>query len=97
MLDSVNMNSIVEDVEQIRLKLGLEKPLIMGHSIHGTVATEYVKNMPIKFPALSSSAHPASGAMQLMKQKPKLFGKQPLQEEKKLQEDNWGKLKKSTV
>ena len=42
-LDSVNIESIVQDVEQIRVALGLEMPLIMGHSIHGTIATEYVK------------------------------------------------------
>ena len=42
-LDSVNIQSIVDDVEQIREALGLKKPLIIGHSIHGTIATEYVK------------------------------------------------------
>ena len=51
-LDLVNIQTIVDDVEAIRQKLDLEQPVIMGHSIHGTIAMEYVKKYPDKVSAL---------------------------------------------
>lgn len=42
-LDTVTIASIVGDVAQIQEALGLAKPVLVGHSIHGTIATEYAK------------------------------------------------------
>jgi proline iminopeptidase len=92
-LDSVNIQSIVEDIEQIRQKLGLEKPLIMGHSIHGTIATEYVKKYFNKVCGLIVIASPCEWGNATYETKAKALWETASPERKKLQEENWGKLK----
>ena len=92
-LDSVNIQSIVGDVEQIRLQLGLEKPLIMGHSIHGTIATEYVKKHPDKVCGLIVIGSPCEWGNATYDAKAKALWETASAERKKLQEDNWGKSK----
>lgn len=92
-LDSVNIQSIVEDVEQIRQGLGLEKPLIMGHSIHGTIATEYIKKYSQKVSGLIVVASPCEWGNASYETKAKALWETASSERKKLQEENWGKLK----
>lgn len=45
-LEDFTLDTIVSDIEQVRLALGLEKPILAGHSIHGTIAMEYAKKYP---------------------------------------------------
>ncbi len=92
-LDSVNINSIADDVEQIRMKLGLEKPIIMGHSIHGTVATEYVKKYASKVSGLIVIGSPCEWGNATYDAKAKTLWETASPERKKIQEDNWGALK----
>jgi proline iminopeptidase len=92
-LDSVNISSIVEDVEQIRLKLGLVKPIIMGHSIHGTIATEYVKKYSSKVSGLIIIGSPCEWGNETYDAKSKALWATASPERKKIQEDNWGQLK----
>ena len=40
------LKSIINDIEQVRLALNLENPILIGHSIHGTIAMEYAKRYP---------------------------------------------------
>jgi proline iminopeptidase len=42
-LSSYTLDSVVADVESIRQQLNLNKPILMGHSIHGTIALEYAR------------------------------------------------------
>jgi proline iminopeptidase len=92
-LDSINIHSIVEDVEQIRIRLGLELPLIMGHSIHGTIATEYVKKYSDKVSGLIVISSPCEWGNEKYESKSKALWETASAERKKLQEENWGKLK----
>lgn len=92
-LDSVNIQSIAEDIEQIRLKLGLEKPLIMGHSIHGTIATEYVKIHADKVSGLIVIGSPSAWGNATYDTKAKAMWETASPERKKIQEKNWGKIK----
>ncbi|MEZ4772284.1 MAG: alpha/beta fold hydrolase [Bacteroidia bacterium] len=92
-LDSVNIESIVDDVEEIRGKLGLEKPLILGHSIHGTIATEYVKKFGNKTSGLIVIASPCEWGNPTFTQKAEKLWETASAERKKLQEENWGKVK----
>jgi proline iminopeptidase len=92
-LDNVDINSIVEDVEQIRLALGLEKPLIMGHSIHGTIAMEYVKKYSEKVSGLVVVGSPCEWGNSTYDSKAKALWETASEERRKLQEENWGKLK----
>ena len=38
-----DMNLVVDDIEQVRKKLGLDKVMIIGHSAHAIMALEYAK------------------------------------------------------
>lgn len=91
-LDTVNIASIVQDVEQIRQKLGLEKPLIMGHSIHGTIAMEYVKVYGNQVKGLVVIGSPAVWGNDLYDKKAADLWKTASAERKELQEENWGKV-----
>ena len=88
----VNIQSIVDDVEQIRFKLGLEKPLIMGHSIHGTIATEYAKKYSNKISGLIIISSPSEWGNKTYDTKAKALWETASSERKKLQETNWGEL-----
>lgn len=92
-LDSVNIASIVQDVEQIRLALGLEKPLIMGHSIHGTIAMEYVKAYRDKVSGLVVIGSPAAWGNEIYNSKAADLWATATKERRELQEKNWGKTK----
>lgn len=92
-LATVNIKSIVDDVEQIRQALGLEKPLLLGHSIHGTIATEYVKAYGDKVSGLIVVGSPAEWGNAVYDEKAAALWASASPERKRLQEENWGKLK----
>ncbi len=92
-LDTVNIASIVQDVEQIRLTLGLEKPLIMGHSIHGTIAMEYVKKHSDKVAGLVVIGSPAEWGNETYNRKAADLWATASEERKQLQEKNYGNTK----
>ena len=91
-LEDMNIASIVEDVEEIRQKLGLEKPLIMGHSIHGTISTEYVKKHGDKVSGLIVIGSPAEWGNDTYNQKAEALWATASAERKQIQEDNWGSV-----
>jgi proline iminopeptidase len=92
-LDKVTLETIVEDVEQIRIALKLDKPLIMGHSIHGTIATEYVKKFGDQVSGLIVIGSPAEWGNAVYNEKATALWNTASPERKKLQEENWGKVK----
>ena len=91
--DSVNISSIAGDIEQIRMKLGLEKPVILGHSIHGTIATEYVKKYSSNVSGLIVIGSPCEWGNETYDLKAGELWETASAERKKIQEENWGKLK----
>lgn len=92
-LANVTIESIVKDVEQIREALGLEKPLIMGHSIHGTIATEYVKKIGHQVSGLIVIGSPAEWSSVTYNEKAVALWATASPERKRLQEENWGRVK----
>ena len=90
-LSQVDIASIVEDVEQIRKELGLKKPLLMGHSIHGTIATEYVKAHPHAVSGLVVIGSPSQWGNEVYNQKAAELWSTASEERKQIQEENWGK------
>ena len=91
-LDEVNIASIVEDVEQIRQELGLDQPIIMGHSIHGTIAMEYVKKHQDKVSALIVIGSPALWGNESFKKKAADLWATASDDRKAIQQENWGKI-----
>ena len=92
-LTTVNIQSIVNDVEQIRSALGLQMPLIMGHSIHGTIATEYVKKYGNRVSGLIVIGSPCEWGNATYNEKAEALWKTASIQRKKIQEENWGKVK----
>ncbi len=45
-LPNITIQSIADDIEQIRVALNLDDFIILGHSIHGTIAMEYTRRYP---------------------------------------------------
>jgi proline iminopeptidase len=45
-LKNYTLETLVQDIDQIRTKLKLRKCILLGHSIHGTIAFEYAKRHP---------------------------------------------------
>jgi proline iminopeptidase len=45
-LSTYNIQGIAEDIEKVRQALALEQVILIGHSIHGTMALEYAKSYP---------------------------------------------------
>jgi len=80
-------------VEQIRTALGLEKPLIIGHSIHGTIATEYVKKYGAHVSGLIVIGSPCEWGNATYAKKAEALWKTASAQRKKIQEENWGKAK----
>ncbi|MEM1120293.1 MAG: alpha/beta hydrolase [Bacteroidota bacterium] len=92
-LESVDIASIVSNVESIRQALHLEKPLLMGHSIHGTIAMEYAKVYGEQISGLVIIGSPTQwGNSTYQKHADNLWATAST-ERKALQENNWGKTK----
>jgi len=90
-LDEVNIQTIVEDVEEIRIKLGLKRPMIMGHSIHGTIAMEYVKKYSKEVSSLVIIGSPSQWGNVTFNKKAADLWETASDERKAIQEENWGK------
>lgn len=44
--DRITLDTYAADIEQVRVALGLGEVVVMGHSIHSTVALEYARRYP---------------------------------------------------
>jgi acetyl esterase/lipase len=90
--DSMSIEKINGFVEEIRRQLKLEKPLLMGHSIHGTIAMEYAKAYPEKLSGLVMIGSPnmyGNEAFSLIQTK---AWERASANRKELQQENWRKL-----
>jgi len=88
-LANYTIETLVNDIETVRTKLKLDKFVLVGHSIHGTVAFEYAKR------------HPRHVSRLVMIGSPVVFGNPEYEkatadawetastERKRLQSDNW--------
>jgi proline iminopeptidase len=91
-LDSVSIPTIVEDVEAIRRELGLEQPMIIGHSIHGTIAMEYVKKYADRVSSLVVIGSPSQFGNTTFAQKADALWETASAERKEIQTQNWGRI-----
>ena len=91
--DSVTIQTIVEDVEEIRKKLGLKKPMIMGHSIHGTISMEYVKKYSKEVSSLVLIGSPSLWGNAAFDKKAAALWETASDERKAIQIENWGQIK----
>lgn len=90
-LDSMDIQSIASDVEAAREGLGLEKPILIGHSIHGTIAMEYAKRYPDQLAALVIIGSPTQWGNDVYNGKATALWETASAERKAIQEENYGK------
>jgi proline iminopeptidase len=88
-LGQVTIQTIVDDVEEIRQQLDLEKPIILGHSIHGTIAMEYVKKYSEKITGLVIIGSPTQWGNSTYDKKAAALWATASEERKAIQEQNW--------
>ena len=91
-LDAVTLETIVNDVEEIRKTLGLQQPMILGHSIHGTIAMEYVKKYAGKVSALVVIGSPSQWGNAAYEKTAADLWATASEERKELQRKNWGEV-----
>lgn len=91
-LNSFTVNTLVEDVDSIRKALKFEKIVIMGHSIHGTIAFEYAKRHPANVSNLVVIGSPVIFANREYAAATDSLWKTASPERRQLQEYNWSRL-----
>lgn len=81
--------SLSDDVERIRLGLGLKKMVLIGHSIHGCVAFEYARRHPERVSRLVLIGSPPDFANAAYDAAVDAAWKTANAERQKLQTENW--------
>jgi proline iminopeptidase len=91
-LTKYTIDTVADEVDAIRQKLKLDKPIVMGHSVHGSIALEYARRHPdhvaklvmICSPVLMTSDRYEASAVEIWKG--------ASAERRRLQEENWRRL-----
>ena len=91
-LDTVTIQSIVEDVEAIRKKLGLRNPILLGHSIHGTIALEYAKKYGQHLSGLIAIGSPCLWGNDQFNRRATSLWETASKKRKAIQTRNWGNI-----
>jgi proline iminopeptidase len=86
------LNNVIDEVDQIRQKLNLEKPILMGHSIHGTIALEYARKHPEHVSRLVMIGSPVLMTSDRYEASAAEAWKTASPERQRLQEENWRQL-----
>lgn len=63
-----SLDTLLDDIEVIRKKLGIQRCMVIGHSAHALLAIEYAKKYPaavshVVMIGISPNLHPAMGAL----------------------------------
>ncbi len=87
--ESYTLDTIISDIEKIRTALKLDKFIIMGHSIHGTIAYEYALRYPDKISHLVMLASPNNQSNQVQEEAINSMWNTASAERKKLMNANW--------
>lgn len=67
-VDAISMQTYADDIEAIRRSAGVERPLVLGQSVHGTIALEYARHYPEQAAGVIVIASPAVGLSELGQQ-----------------------------
>ena len=93
-VNEFNIRNVARDIEEIRQFLKLEKPVLMGHSIHGTVAMEYARLFPENVSSLVLIGSPNRFGNPFFDKTTASAWKKASESRKELQNKNWNELSK---
>jgi proline iminopeptidase len=91
-INDISLNDILEDLEKLRISIGVEKIGILGHSMFGLLPLEYALKYPnnISF-AISTGSQPFKN--EVSKEASRAYWeKEASEERKRIREQNWVKL-----
>ncbi len=88
-LDKFTLQTIVDDIEKVRTELKLEKIIILGHSIHGTIAFEYARSHPDKVTHVIMIGSPNNQTNQVQDDAINHIWKTASAERQSLMDKNW--------
>jgi len=89
------LNKIVQDIEDLRVSLGVEKVIILGHSIHAFMALEYAYKFPDKVTHLVLVAASPIVGTEIYKEADQYFDESVCPERKAALENTMQKFMKS--
>jgi proline iminopeptidase len=67
-ISTITVDTYSDDIEAMREAAGVERPLVLGHSIHGTIALEYARRYPEQVRGVVAVGAPAAGMGALQQQ-----------------------------
>jgi proline iminopeptidase len=88
-LEDFTLQTIVNDIDKIITELKLEKVIIMGHSIHGTIAFEYARKHPDKVSHIVMIGSPNYQSNQEQENAINKLWNTASDERKEIQSKNW--------
>lgn len=92
LINDITLNDILEDLEKLRVSLGVEKIGILGHSMFGLLPLEYAVRYPdnISF-AISTGSKPFSNEVSAQASLD-YWEQEASEERKRIRKENWDKL-----
>lgn len=89
----ITLDTLVEDIEQIRLHLGYKKIAVLGHSANGWIALEYAKKYPQHTSHVIMIGAPLYyWSEEYMKKAEEIWASEASTERKEVLKNNWEKL-----
>jgi proline iminopeptidase len=86
------LDTILSDIEKVRESLGLDRMIILGHSIHSVIALEYAKRYPGRVSHVVMIGAPAWQSNRMQDEAVTGIWETASPERKKLQNENWQRL-----
>ncbi len=91
-LKTFTIESLVAEIDQVRTKLKLDRMVLMGHSIHGSIAFEYSKRYPKNVSHLVMVGSPIILGSQAYEDEAARMWKTASVKRQKLQSYNWSHM-----
>jgi len=91
-LEDYTLETLTGDIETIRKRLKLEKMIIIGHSIHGSIAFEYARRYPDRVSHIIVIGSPICQSNKQQEDAINEIWASASDERKRLMNDNWKKL-----
>lgn len=88
-IEKIMMNTLVDDIEQVRRTVGLDKTYVLGHSISGIVALEYVRKYPEHTLGVIMNGTPPFWDERVAEARKSYWEAEASQERKEIYRQNW--------
>ena len=94
-LEEYTIDSLTQEIDLIRQALNLENPILLGHSIHGTIAFEYAKRYPDNISSVVMIGSPSIWGNRVYENATAALWDGASRDRKSLQYLKWGAMKDS--